>query len=283
MDIQKSMQIIFDDGLDETGLWDGRYKIPWDDPDFSRRMLAEHLSQDHDLASRKKETIDAQVRWIHENIAGGSPAGVLDMGCGPGLYVECLMKRGYTCRGIDFSPASIAHARSRVGDKAVFIEGDVRYADFGHDHDLAMMLFGELNVFSPDECRALLKKAGEALVPGGTLLIEVHTFETIKRAGEAPNSWYRSGPGIQGLFSDDPHICLIENHWFEHLNTARQTFFIIDAAQGGVTSYRNTTKAWTEEEYEALLAEAGFTDITRRTDWPVTNEDFILFSGLKAP
>ncbi len=26
--------------------------ISWDDPDFSERMLAEHLSQEHDLASR---------------------------------------------------------------------------------------------------------------------------------------------------------------------------------------------------------------------------------------
>ena len=26
-------------------------KIPWNDPDFSERMLREHLTQDHDLAS----------------------------------------------------------------------------------------------------------------------------------------------------------------------------------------------------------------------------------------
>ena len=30
--------------------WQGAYEIPWDDPDFSRRMLAEHLTQDHDVA-----------------------------------------------------------------------------------------------------------------------------------------------------------------------------------------------------------------------------------------
>ncbi|MBW7996213.1 MAG: hypothetical protein FVQ81_06515 [Candidatus Glassbacteria bacterium] len=38
-------------------LWSGQYKIPWNDPAFSRRMLIEHLSQEHDLASRCCGTI----------------------------------------------------------------------------------------------------------------------------------------------------------------------------------------------------------------------------------
>ena len=44
--------------------------IPWDDPAFSKRMLAEHLTQEHDHASRRSETIDRQVRWIHEYFTG---------------------------------------------------------------------------------------------------------------------------------------------------------------------------------------------------------------------
>jgi protein-S-isoprenylcysteine O-methyltransferase Ste14 len=38
--------------------WSEGDNIPWDEPGFSDRMLAEHLSQDHDLASRKSVTID---------------------------------------------------------------------------------------------------------------------------------------------------------------------------------------------------------------------------------
>ena len=40
--------------------WSEGDNIPWDDPEFSERMLAEHLSQEHDLASRKSQTIDHQ-------------------------------------------------------------------------------------------------------------------------------------------------------------------------------------------------------------------------------
>ena len=35
--------------------WEEGDNIPWDDPDFSRRMLKEHLAQSHHLASRKRE------------------------------------------------------------------------------------------------------------------------------------------------------------------------------------------------------------------------------------
>ena len=33
--------------------WAEGENIPWDDPAFSERMLAEHLSQKHNLASRR--------------------------------------------------------------------------------------------------------------------------------------------------------------------------------------------------------------------------------------
>ena len=55
-------------------IWHGAYKIPWDDPDFSRRMLAEHLAQDHDMASRRAKWIDRQVEWIHNHLLNGQSA-----------------------------------------------------------------------------------------------------------------------------------------------------------------------------------------------------------------
>lgn len=90
-----------------NSIWNGTYRIPWDDPDFSRRMLAEHLSQDHDLASRRSEWIDKQVAWIHEHLLGATPSRILDLGCGPGFYSHRLATLGHDCRGIDFGPASI--------------------------------------------------------------------------------------------------------------------------------------------------------------------------------
>jgi len=282
MSLQESLNTIINQTVDEATLWDGAYKIPWDDPDFSRRMLAEHLSQEHDLASRKRDMIRTQVRWIHENICNNTPAKLLDIGCGPGLYIEQFAALDYDCCGIDFSPASIEYAKIQLGDKAKLIEGDVRSVKFGGGYDLAMMVYGEFNVFSPDECRKILRKTFEALSPGGKLLLEAHTFDAVERIGRTPNSWYKSGPGLMGLFSDDPHICLIENHWFDKQQTALQQFHILDAADGTVTSYRSTTRAWTIDQYKQLLNEAGFDHVAIHSGWPVHSQDLLLLEAGKA-
>ena len=112
--------------------WAEGEKIPWDDPQFSARMLNEHLSQTHDAASRRADIIDQQVAWIHHHILGDNPARILDLGCGPGLYASRLAERGHRCVGIDFSPASIDYAkRQTTGDNPTYMQADIRHADYG--------------------------------------------------------------------------------------------------------------------------------------------------------
>jgi SAM-dependent methyltransferase len=281
MSLKDSLNTILDQAVNEETLWDGAYKIPWDDPVFSRRMLAEHLSQEHDLASRKSQMIREQVQWIHEHMCNNTPVKLLDIGCGPGLYIEQFAALDYDCCGIDFSPASIEYARSHLGEKVKLVNGDIRSVDFGSGYDLATMVFGEFNVFSPDECKKILKKTFEALSPGGKLLLEAHTFDAVERVGRAPNSWYKSGPGLLGLFSDDPYICLIENRWLDKQKTALQQFHILDPADGSVKSYRSTTKAWTNDQYKQLLKEAGFANVSIHPDWPVHSQDLLLLEAGK--
>ena len=281
MSLKDSLNAIINKKVDEETLWDGAYKIPWDDPDFSRRMLAEHLSQEHDLASRKQEMIRTQVQWIHENICNNTPARLLDIGCGPGLYIKLFTTLNYDCCGIDFSPASIEYAKNQLSNKAKLIEGDIRSVNFGGGYELAMMVFGEFNVFSPDECRKILKKTFEALSLGGKLLLEAHTFKAVECIGRAPNSWHKSGPGLLGLFSDNPYICLNENHWLDKQQTALQQFHILDAADGSIKTYRSTTKAWTNEQYKQLLTEAGFDHVNIHSNWPVHSQDLLLLEAGK--
>ena len=48
--------------------WAEGDNIPWSEPSFSERMLREHLSQDHDLASRRIENVNRHVAWIHDAV-----------------------------------------------------------------------------------------------------------------------------------------------------------------------------------------------------------------------
>ena len=94
--------------------WAEGDNIPWSEPGFSERMLKEHLSQAHDLASRRFEAIDTHIEWIHQKLLEGKQSKILDLGCGPGFYSSRLAKLGHECVGIDYSPASIKYATKQA-------------------------------------------------------------------------------------------------------------------------------------------------------------------------
>ena len=238
--------------------WAEGEKIPWHEPEFSRRMLAEHLSQSHDMASRRSTIIDQHVAWIHQEILQGKPSNILDLGCGPGFYCTRLASLGHTCTGIDFSPASIAYAQENRHPNTSFIEGDIRTTPFGQSYDLAMLVYGELNVFRPEHARLILEKAFAALNPGGLLLLEPHTFECVQDMGQTPPSWYSAQ---QGVFSDQPYLCLVENFWHAAPKVAVERFYVVDAATGAVSRYTQSIQAYEQGDYHKLIGDLGYTQI----------------------
>jgi SAM-dependent methyltransferase len=248
--------------------WAEGENIPWYEPAFSARMLAEHLSQEHDAASRRFDIIDGQVAWLHGELLGGRTTKVLDVCCGPGLYASRLARRGYEVVGIDYSPASIEYAEAearREGLAVTYHRRDVRAGDYGDGFGLALLIFGEFNTFRPADGRAVLENVYRALAPGGTLFMEVHPRDVIKRIGATPASWRTEEAG---LFSDRPHFRLDENSWDEEGGTATTRYYIIDAATAEVTRHAQTFQGYTDEEYRALLRDAGFADVEMRADFP---------------
>ncbi len=242
--------------------WAEGEKIPWNEPEFSARMLKEHLSQAHDAASRRFERIDQHVEWIHHTLLKEKPSSILDLGCGPGLYASRLTRLGHAVVGIDFSPASIAYARQQAQAEGLpvnYIQQDIRQADFGAGCGLVMFIFGELNVFKPEEAKSILQKAHAALAPGGRLLLEVSTFKGVKQIGEQPPAWYTAE---SGLWSERPHLCLSECFWDEQQAAATRREYIIDGHSGAVTACADTYIAYTEEQYRALLDRCGFSEVT---------------------
>lgn len=245
--------------------WSEGDNIPWNEPGFSERMLKEHLTQEHDAASRRLEKIEQHITWIHEQANQGQPGRLLDLGCGPGLYASRLARLGYQVTGIDYSPASIAYAQAQAveqGQEIRYILADIRQADYdagdGGAYDCAMQVFGESNVFKPADLRKILHKIHTALRPGGRLILEVHTYEVIKEIGQAPSSWYTAEGG---LFSPNPHLVLTEHFWDAPANVATIRHFAVEAATGNVIRYAQSMQAYSNKEYNDLLTEGGFDEI----------------------
>jgi SAM-dependent methyltransferase len=225
-------------------------------------MLVEHLSQEHDLASRRSETIDRHVGWIQSEVLGLRHAKVLDLGCGPGFYTTRLARLGCECIGIDFSPASIRYARE-VADaekdlSCTYHQADVRNTPYGRGFDLVMMIYGQFNVFPRDRGLEILRKAHGALKPGGSLLLEIQNADEIRKEGEQDPSWYSAQ---SGLFSEAAHLVLRENFWHAAARASTTRWMIIDAETGAVSNYALSNEAYTERELTDALSLAGFTDV----------------------
>ncbi|MCP4675245.1 MAG: class I SAM-dependent methyltransferase [Deltaproteobacteria bacterium] len=241
--------------------WDEGDNIPWNEPGFSERMLKEHLSQDHDLASRKTERIEHHVRWIFEEILGSRPGRVLDLACGPGLYASALAELGCECMGVDFSPASIRHAEETAATRKLSCSyrlADVRDGAFGDGFDLVMMIYGQINVFEREKARSILQGMAQAIVPGGTALLEPQTHDHIRGGTLPTTSWYTAP---SGLFSADPHLVLQEGYWDEASSTRTERFFVIDPATGKTERYALSNVAYGEKELASMMSEVGLESI----------------------
>ena len=238
--------------------WSEGDNIPWNDPDFSQRMLLVHLSQEHDAASRRSESIDHHVSWIDQTLLRGKAGKILDLGCGPGFYASRLARLGHECVGIDYSPASIAFAREQASSEGLqcrYIEQDIRAADFGQGYDLVMLLFGELNIFRPADAAKIVVKAHNALADEGMLLLEPHTFAAIEAIGTEPRTWFSSSGG---LFSPQPHVVLTESFWRLDTCVATKRYFVADLLTNNLTRFAHSFQAYSDLQYRILLTQNGF-------------------------
>ncbi len=232
--------------------------IPWQEPNFSRRMLAEHLSQEHDLASRRASSIDAHVSFVAERLQGIDNASVLDLGCGPGLYLHRLARQGHRGYGLDFSPAAIDYARRIAAHEQLecrFERADLRHADFGEGFDLVLLIYGQINVFERQHARDILRRAHAALAPGGTLVLEPQTPEAVRGSATTTTSWTTAE---HGLFTDVPHIMLHERSWDQASRTTTERWFVIDSETATVERHAMSSCSYDRDELADILRSIGF-------------------------
>jgi ubiquinone/menaquinone biosynthesis C-methylase UbiE len=242
--------------------------LPWNDPDFSERMLREHLDESHGAATRVTAERAVQIDWLWAKLDLSLGSRLLDVTCGPGLYAVELARRGCQVTGADFSPAAIAYARDLarsegLAESCAFIEQDVRAMDFtGASLDAALFLYGQLAVFTKAEAQTLLGKIAQALKPGGRLCVELLNQ---RRVDKTRSEWWFTDD--KGLWGDRPFLHLGERFWSEEEEMSVERFYIIHLETGQLTEIALSDQTYSVESMTRMIRQAGFSSIDVYEAW----------------
>jgi SAM-dependent methyltransferase len=229
----------------------------WDDPYISTQMLAAHLNPANDLASRRPETIDCSIDWLIEHLNLLPGAGVIDLGCGPGLYSSRLAQRGFKVTGIDYSHRSIEFAAEFADQHHL----DIRYRyqnyltlDDAGEYDVAMLIYGDFCPLSPEQRGQLLQNVYRALKPGGYFVLDVTTRAHRKRYGSS-NGWYVAD---KGFWKPNLHLVLEQGFDYPELSIFLDQAIVLEE-DGKLSVYRNWFQDFSRETITEELEKGGFT------------------------
>ncbi|MBT6706511.1 MAG: class I SAM-dependent methyltransferase [Chloroflexi bacterium] len=191
----------------------------------------------------------------------------------PRFSLVGLSEARHSTYGIDFSPASIAWAKSSATEQSLsseFVHGDVCSTEYGTEFDLAMLIFGEIDVFSAEDLSLIVRKARAALNTGGVMMLEPHEPGIVRANFETGRSW---SSHQSGLFSERPHLLLEEGFWHDDVQMAMKRWYVVDAKTGEVTPYSQMVVQHTKDDLVQLIEAEGFTVSEAPGGWSAGNED----------
>lgn len=123
-------------------------------------------------------------QFVESELADLPPGRALDLACGEGRNARWLAERGWQVTAMDFSTVAVEKGRS-LHDAVDWQVGDARTATLPKHLDLVVIAYLQV----PAEDRALvLRRAVEALRPGGTFLMVAHDSTNLTEGTGGPQA-----------------------------------------------------------------------------------------------
>lgn len=230
--------------------------VMWTDEYISRQLLKLHLDPDVDSASRSRQSIERTLKFIL-SFCRDAKLAVLDLGCGPGIYMERLAELGHACTGMDFSKNSIEYARGQAREKGLditYIHQDYLELDFTDQFDLLILIYTDIGVLLPDERDLLLGRIHRALKPGGIFVFDVLNDRNLDQKFQETQTLSHE---FGGLWKPTPYMELASGyHYPEHRVFLKQHSILDEKEQ--ISTYRFWTHYFRTEEVYPMLKAQGF-------------------------
>jgi SAM-dependent methyltransferase len=224
----------------------------WTRPHLARQMLAYHLSQDTDLASRRFESIDQVVAWIDAEL-DISRKTLCDLGCGPGLYTERFASIGAEVTGVDFSRHSLDFAEDQGSQAVTYLEADYLSDDLPTGFDVVTLIYTDLCALSPAQRGRLLGRMRDMLNPGGHLVLDVAGIGSFATKEETTIIEYKL---MGGFWSPDDYVGIQRTFLYQSELLSLDRYVIVEPRE--TWQIFNWTQHFTPEDVEAELHNAGF-------------------------
>lgn len=251
MDLDKLQQAAQRPELYEPG-----DSVMWTDPHVSKKLLELHLNPELDSASRSQHSIHKTLEFIRSFLPEEGMT-ILDLGCGPGLYLEKLARWGHTCTGMDFSENSISYAIQQAAIKGL----DILYLcqnylelDFENRFDLIILIYTDFGVLLPDERDNLMDRVYKALKPGGMFVFDVLNGKNSDLKFLEEQTWSHQ---FSGFWSAGPYLELVSGFHYPENKVFLKQHTIIDESDK-IRNFRFWMHHFEKDEMISLLKAWGF-------------------------
>ena len=248
----------------------------WTDEHTSKRMLAYHLNESIDVASRNRSFIERSVKWIVSHFDVDDKSEIVDFGCGPGLYTNRLAEHGATVTGIDFSENSLNYARHIAAQKDLDVNYVLKnYLDFEtmDRFDLVIMIMCDFCVLSPGQRKKMLSKFHSLLKPDGSVLLDVYSLKSFSQREESAT--YEKNQ-LDGFWSPEDYYGFVNTFKYETEKVVLDKYTVIEESRMRVVynwlQYYCKESLVEEFETNGFSVEQLFSDVSGKPYTPESNE-----------
>jgi len=187
---------------------------------------------------------------------GKTPQRVLDLACGTGSLSVLMAQRGYAVLGTDMSEDMLTEAMDKVADlenRPMFVHQSMQELSLPYQVDWIVSCLDSINYLTdPDDCKLAFRNCYESLAKGGILTFDVHSVAHMKAMD-----------GQISIDETEDRYCVWRTEFSEGENIL---YYGVDlfTRQGGTWQRdfeEHAQYAYTQNELEAYLKEAGFKNI----------------------
>lgn len=172
-------------------------------------------------------------------------------------------EEGYQVTGFDISQRSIEYAQESAARKGQAIEyecADYLSYEFPENaYALAILIYCDFGVLSPEKRKILLEKVYKSLKPGARFVVDVFSAAQYHDFKDSEEIVYESG----GFWSNEPHVLIAINKAYPNRHYLERYLVITEKE---CRTYNIWNHAFGAEELIAELENAGFENVALYSD-----------------